>query len=74
MTMMAQHWLLAYLQTHLLFDSFVNFQWIRTSIIKQPYIFVIFQRGGPDPLSLTSGSAHVISYKNCLFLVWLVTV
>ena len=30
--------------------SFVIFQGIRTSIVKKPYIFVIFQ-GGPDPLS-----------------------
>ena len=29
----------------------VVFQGIRTSIAKEPYIFVIFQGGGPDPLS-----------------------
>ena len=26
-------------------------QGIRTNITKKPYIFVIFQGGGPDPLS-----------------------
>ena len=31
--------------------SFVIFQRIRTSIAKEPYIFVIFQGWGPDPLS-----------------------
>ena len=37
------------------------FKGIRTSIAKEPYIFVIFQgRGGPDPVSTPppSGSAH----------------
>ena len=34
-------------------NSFVIFQGIRTSIAKKPYIFVIFQGGGP------SGSEHV---------------
>ena len=28
-----------------------DFQGIRTSIAKKPYIFVIFQGVGPDPLS-----------------------
>ena len=32
-------------------------QEIRTSIAKIPYLFVIFQGEGPDPLS-PSGSAH----------------
>ena len=27
------------------------FQGIRTCIARKPYIFVIFQRGAPDPLS-----------------------
>ena len=31
--------------------SFVIFQGTRTSIAKEPYSFVIFQGGGPDPLS-----------------------
>ena len=31
--------------------SFVFFQGIRTSIAKEPYIFVIFQEGVPDSLS-----------------------
>ena len=29
------------------------FQGIRTSIAKKPYIFVIFEGGGPEPLSPT---------------------
>ena len=28
-----------------------DFQEIETTIAKKPYIFVIFQEGGPDPLS-----------------------
>ena len=35
----------------------VIFQGIRTCIARKPYIFVIFQGGGPDPLS-PSGFAH----------------
>ena len=38
--------------------SFVVLQGIRTSIAKEPFIFVIFH-GGPDPIS-PSGSAHDI--------------
>ena len=34
--------------------AFVIFQGIRTSIAKEPYIFVIFQ-GGPDPMSPMKG-------------------
>ena len=37
--------------------SFMVFQGIWTSVVKQPYIFVIFQ-GGPEPLSPHSGSPH----------------
>ena len=33
------------------FTLFVIIQGIRTSIAKKPYSFVIFQGGGPDPLS-----------------------
>ena len=43
------------------FGSFEIFQGIRTSIAKKPYIFVIFQEGGPDPLPPTpAGSTHDI--------------
>ena len=37
----------------------VVFQGIRTSIAKEPYIFVIFQGGGSGPPFPPSGSAHV---------------
>ena len=36
-----------------------DFQGIRTSIAKKPYILDIFQGGGPDPPLSPSGSAHV---------------
>ena len=52
------------------FGSFVIFQGIRTSIVKEPYIFVIFQVG-LDPLSPSpspSGSAHVFSTQRACFL------
>ena len=51
------------------FTLFVIFQGIQTSIAKKPYSFVIFQRGGPDPLSPPpSRSAHVYvgSSRSCV--------
>ena len=45
--------------------SFVIFRGIRTSMLRKPYIFVIFQRGSGPPVP-PSGSAHVsyIQYQN----------
>ena len=40
--------------------SFMIFLGIRTSIVKKPYIFAIFQGGGSGPLP-PSGSAHRLS-------------
>ena len=42
---MAQHGMLAWLL------SFVIFQGIHTIIARKPYVIVIFQGEGPDPLS-----------------------
>ena len=39
----------------------VDFQGIRTSIAKKPYIFVIFQGGGSGPPVPHPGSAHEVS-------------
>ena len=45
--------------------SFVVLQGIQTSIVKNPYILVIFRGGGgPDPMSPVSGSAHEILRSN----------
>ena len=42
--------------------SFVNFQVIRTSVAKKPYIFVIFQGWSRPPFPPPFESAHVISW------------
>ena len=39
------------------------FQGIRTSIAKKPYIFVIFQRGDLDPLSLALNPPMLLPYS-----------
>ena len=44
--MMAQHWILAWW-------LYFFFQWIRTSIAKKPFSFVIFQGGGGGPSATT---------------------
>ena len=50
--------------------SFVIFQGIQTSIAKKPYIFVIFQGGGLDPLPPhSSGSAHFLVLITCFYFV-----
>ena len=63
--MMAQHGMLA--------GSFVIFQGIRTSIAKEPYIFVNFSRGGggvwtPCPLFWIPALQVFINYKMYIFI------
>ena len=51
-----------------LLGSFVIFQGIRTSIAKEPYIFVIFQGGG-DPDTLAADPENSVSGTLTIFII-----